>query len=128
MKHVLWHWTDSVTASCGFRLSVGDVDAEAGPTPVRFIAESDPENWTMLDALVQRDTVLSRADRERYMALEAIQDPDLREKDLQKLGGYRYMREHLYPRGLENEAFLLRDGLRQYRPGPDSAGASVPAV
>ena len=92
------HWTDSVTASCGFRLSVGDVDAEAGPTPVRFIAESDPENWTMLDALVQRDTVLSRADRERYMALEAIQDPDLREKDLQKLGGYRYMREHLYPR------------------------------
>ena len=52
----------------------------------------------MLDALVQRDTVLSRADRERYMALEAIQDPDLREKDLQKLGGYRYMREHLYPR------------------------------
>ena len=92
------HWTDSVTASYGVRLLIGDSQAEAGPTPVRFIARSDPENWTMLDALVLRDTVLSRADRDRYAALQAVADPDQREKRLQGLGGYRYLREHLYPR------------------------------
>ena len=97
-KRFMRHWTDSVTASYGVRLHIGDSQAEAGPTPVRFIARSDPENWTMLDALVLRDTVLSRADRDRYAALQAVADPDQREKRLQGLGGYRYLREHLYPR------------------------------
>lgn len=93
------HWTDSVSASYGVRLHIGDATGDQeGPSPVRFIAECDPENWTMLDALVQRDTVLSRADRERYAALQAVKDPDQREKRLQGLGGYRYLREHLYPR------------------------------
>jgi hypothetical protein len=92
------HWTDSVRASYGIRLHVGEQVAEERPSPVRFISRSDPENWTMLNALVRADTLLSPSDRNRYEALQAVADPDLRERQLQGLPGYRHMREHLYPR------------------------------
>ena len=45
-----------------------------------------------------KDSTLREADKDRYNGLKDIADPDLREKKLQELPCYRYLRENLYPR------------------------------
>jgi tetratricopeptide (TPR) repeat protein len=51
----------------------------------------------MLDALVREDGTLSARQKEEY-ARTADDAPDLRERRIQQLPSYRYIREHLYPR------------------------------
>ena len=91
-------WSDSVSAAYGVRYNLDDSYLHSRVHPVRFIAESQPENWGLLDVLVSRDTLLSPADRARYADLQSVGNPDERERRLHALPGYRYMREHLYPR------------------------------
>ena len=89
---------DSLRRSQGIILSMDDSYRKAKKEPIRFLPHYDAENWAMLDALVQKDSALRQADKDRYEGLKAITDPDLREKELQGLPCYRYLRENLYPR------------------------------
>ncbi len=89
---------DSLRRSQGIILSMDDSYRKAKKETIRFLPRYDAENWTMLDALVQKDSTLRQADKDRYEGLKAITDPDLREKELQGLPCYRYLRENLYPR------------------------------
>ena len=89
---------DSLRRSQGIVLSMDDSYRKAKREPIRFLPHYDAENWSMLDALVLRDSTLRNADKDRYNGLKDIADPDLREKKLQELPCYRYLRENLYPR------------------------------
>ena len=79
-------------------LSMDESYRAAQKAPIRFIPHYDAENWDMLDALVEKDSTLARADKDRYGKIRETADPDTREKMLQELSGYRYLRENLYPR------------------------------
>ena len=65
---------------------------------IRFIARNDAENWRMLDVLVAEDTVMGYEDKIAYINACELDDLDLREEVLQKLGCYRHLREKVYPR------------------------------
>jgi len=79
-------------------LSIGGAYQAEKKEPIRFIPRLDAENWSMLDALVEKDSLLKAADKARYRELSALDSPDERERGLQRLEAYRYLRENLYPR------------------------------
>ena len=89
---------DSLRRSQGIILSMDDSYRKTKREPIRFLPHYDAENWSMLDALVLRDSTLREADKDRYNGLKDIADPDLREKKMQELPCYRYLRENIYPR------------------------------
>ena len=103
-------WKDNRRLSQDRSRSVSDYFR--GRTKAAFITRSNPENWAGLDALVRSDTVLTKAQKKEYFALSAENDPDVREAMLQCTGGYRRIRESLYPRlrTVRFDFFLHRKG------------------
>ena len=94
-------------------------DAEDRPAPavrhpdITFISRSNPENWRMLDAIVGSDESLSDRDKQAYYDLSGIADPDRRERMLQALPSYLYIRQNLYPRlrTVKFDFYLHRRGM-----------------
>lgn len=93
----LRHYRDSVRRS-GFHIGMDDTYQEEAPAEIRLLSRNNPENWTMLDALVREDEKLSEREKEDYERTAALREFDLREQRLQKLPSYRHIRENLYPR------------------------------
>ncbi len=93
----LRHYRDSVRRS-GFHIGMDDTYQEEAPAEIRLLSRNNPENWTMLDALVREDEKLSEREKEEYERTAALREFDLREQRLQKLPSYRHIRENLYPR------------------------------
>ena len=93
------HCRDSLDAESGFLVDEqGTVSRPREHTPIPFISRNGGENWTMLDALVERDETLSEAQKEEYRRIRGTADADRREKALSGTSMYRYLRENLYPR------------------------------
>ena len=93
------HYRDSLDAESGFLVDEqGTVSRPREHTPIPFISRNGGENWTMLDALVERDETLSEAQKEEYHRIRGTADADRREKALSGTSMYRYLRENLYPR------------------------------
>ena len=93
-------YRDSLERKSGF-----SIDYDSGKTTknrttsrIAFISRNNPENWEMLDHLVESDTELSEHEKEEYRRLSAIQNLDEREALMANESSYRYLREHLYPR------------------------------
>ncbi len=93
----LRHYRDSVRRS-GFHIGMDDTYQEEAPAEIKLLSRNNPENWTMLDALVREDEKLSEREKEEYERTAALREFDLREQRLQKLPSYRHIRENLYPR------------------------------
>ena len=92
------HYQDSLEAERGFQVDEeGNIIIEKR-REVPMLGRSSGENWRMLDRLVEKDTVMSEAEKEKYFKSADIKDIDQRERSLQSLGCYRHMREKLYPR------------------------------
>ena len=110
----LKHWRDSVRRS-GFHIGLDDTYQEEAPTEIRLLSRNNPENWTMLDALVREDVALSGKEKEDYAQAASIREPDLREQRLQRLPSYRHIRESLYPRlrTVRFDFHLHRKGLQK---------------
>ena len=110
----LKHWRDSVRRS-GFHIGLDETYQEEVPAEIRFLSRNNPENWTMLDALVREDGALSGKEKEDYAQTASIQEPDLREQRLQRLASYRHIRESLYPRlrTVRFDFHLHRKGLQK---------------
>lgn len=108
-------YRDSVKRARGAVLSLDDEYVGEAPADIRFLSRNDPENWTMLDALVREDPDLSESDRSAYAAAQEVADPDLRERRLQQLPSYRHIREALYPRlrTVRFDFHLHRKGLQK---------------
>ena len=114
-KAFLKHYQDSLRRASGFHLSLDDTYQEAPHDEIRFLSRNDPENWTMLDALVRDDAKLSARDREEYFRTSGEKNPDRREKRLQGLSGYPHLRAELYPRlrTVRFDFHLHRKGLQK---------------
>ncbi len=110
----LRHWRDSVRRS-GFHIGLDDTYHEEAPAEIRLLSRNNPENWTMLDALVREDGTLSAKEKEEYERTASVREPDLREQRLQKLPSYRHIRESLYPRlrTVRFDFHLHRKGLQK---------------
>ena len=110
----LWHYRDSVRRS-GFHIGLDDTYQEEAPAEIRLLSRNNPENWTMLDALVREDEKLSEREKEEYERTAALREFDLREQRLQKLPSYRHIRENLYPRlrTVRFDFHLHRKGLQK---------------
>ena len=110
----LKHWRDSVRRN-SFHIGLDDTYREEAPAEIRMLSRNNPENWTMLDALVREDEILSRKEKEEYAQTASVQEPDLREQRLQRLPSYRHIRESLYPRlrTVRFDFHLHRKGLQK---------------
>ena len=110
----LRHWRDSVRRS-GFHIGLDETYQEEAPAEIRLLSRNNPENWTMLDALVREDGILTGKEKEEYARTACVREPDLREQRLQKLPSYRHIRESLYPRlrTVRFDFHLHRKGLQK---------------
>ena len=110
----LRHWRDSVRR-CGFHIGLDETYQEEAPAEIRLLSRNNPENWTMLDALVREDGILTVKEKEEYARTASVREPDLREQRLQKLPSYRHIRESLYPRlrTVRFDFHLHRKGLQK---------------
>lgn len=73
-----------------------------------------PENWTLLDALVAGDTLLTQSDKDDYRnTVRRFADPDLRERELSTRAYYPRLRRSLYPmlRTVSFHFYLHRRGM-----------------
>ena len=97
---------DSLKREDGMVITVGDNNIESGMSSVRrsypkirFYSRSGGENWTLLDELVEKDTVMTDTDKASYMELrETVKDNDAREKRLAQMPFYRYLLNDVYPK------------------------------
>lgn len=110
-------YQDSIRRN-SFSLSLSDGTGsmtEAPQSSISFRSRSNGENWPLLSALVDEDTLLSPANKRTYMRYLEIEDPDIREKKMQSEPFYRYIREQLYPRlrTVKFDFFLHRKGMIQ---------------
>ena len=98
-----------------FHIGLDDTWKEEAPSDIRLLSRNNPENWTMLDALVREDGSLSEREKEEYARTASITEPDLREQRLQRLPSYRHIRESLYPRlrTVRFDFHLHRKGLQK---------------
>ena len=110
----LRHWRDSVRRN-GFHIGLDETYQEEAPAEIRLLSRNNPENWTMLDALVREDGILTGKEKEEYARTASVREPDLREQRLQKLPSYRHIRESLYPRlrTVRFDFHLHRKGLQK---------------
>ena len=94
------HYRDSLDREAGFSIGEdGEVVHEVHRPDIRFIARNGGENWTMLDALIRKDSTMTDAQKEEYARLRASAvDLDAIEKGLRMQPYYRYLREQAYPR------------------------------
>ena len=110
----LRHYRDSVRRS-GFHIGLDDTYQEEAPAEIRLLSRNNPENWSMLDALIREDEKLSEREKDEYEQTAALREYDLREQRLQKLPSYRHIREDLYPRlrTVRFDFHLHRKGLQK---------------
>jgi hypothetical protein len=110
----LKHYRDSVRRN-GFHIGLDETFREEAPAEIRLLSRNNPENWTMLDALVREDESLSDKEKEDYVRTASAGQPDLREQQLQRLPSYRHIRESLYPRlrTVRFDFHLHRKGLQK---------------
>ena len=87
---------DSLAAEKGTVISIGE-SVDDDPSDITLIPRSNPENWLLLDQMVGRDTVLTEDEKAFYRLLSEVEDLDVRERSLQRMPCYRYLRGHLYP-------------------------------
>ena len=94
------HYRDSLDREAGFSIGEdGEVVHEVHRPDIRFIARNGGENWTMLDALIRKDSTITDAQKEEYARLRtSAVDLDALEKGLRRQPYYRYLREQVYPR------------------------------
>ncbi len=98
-SRVLQEIADSVRREEGIVLDLEDAyGRQRRAEDIRFIARHEAENWSALDQMVERDSLLSGEGKAPYRSLRQIREPDRREAGLQTEPYYRYLREKVYPR------------------------------
>ena len=91
-------YADSADRAAGVLMN-WDGSLAAGPERPRIPLSSYavPENWELLDRLVDRDTLLTPSQKDRYRSRRQEPDPDLREQAMRKDDYYAYLSGTLYP-------------------------------
>lgn len=97
---------DSLVATAETYVELDEYGAETGrtissynPKHISFKTRAGGENWRMLSSLIEKDSTISRQQKDRYYS-ELLLDGNLdsREMKMQKFPSYRHIRQDLYPR------------------------------
>ena len=94
-------YADSLVRAQGYRMNLDGTlaDPEERPRPgIRFSSYAVPENWTMLDRLVEKDPQLTETQKQTYRQRREEADPDVREHAMRGDDYYPYLSRELYPR------------------------------
>ena len=104
-EHYISYVRDSVRREEGMYILIADDFSESSvrkstraSREIRFKARAGGEDWALLDALVNADTLLDAAQKARYRELSALGDPDEREKRMKGESWYRHVLETHYPK------------------------------
>ena len=96
---------DSVRREDGSFISVGDDFSEGAvrssgraSRQIPFLSRSGGENWLALDDFVRLDSLMTEAQKEDYFRLQALKDPDEREKRMRGEPWYKHLTDQYYPR------------------------------
>ena len=93
-------YSDSLVRAQGYRMNLDGTlaDPEERPRPgIRFSSYAVPENWTMLDRLVEKDPQLTETQKQTYRQRREEADPDVREHAMRGDDYYPYLSRELYP-------------------------------
>lgn len=115
MDAFLVHYQDSLEREGGFAVDEnGQVETLSVPRRhIRFRSRSIPENWSMLDYLVEEDPSMLSEWKELYGRMRKIRNADEREAAMRRAPFYSYMRRVLYPkvRTVRFDFYLHRKGM-----------------
>jgi len=96
---------DSIRREEGLFISIGEDMSEGSmrssrkaSRDIRFRARSGGEDWLTLADYVERDTVLTEVQKERFQELMGIDNPDVREKQLRSESWSKYVMDTYYPK------------------------------
>lgn len=99
LNSFMTRYQDSLIRERGFSVDEYGRVVKAKRVNIPFISHSNGENWSMLDWLVQSDSLLTKQQKSDYNSLVSeVEDPDKREKQLSEMDAYAYIRSYLYPR------------------------------
>ena len=93
-------YMDSLNIARGIRLSLDGTLADSESStdiPIRFCSYAVPENWEMLDKLVEEDSILTADQKSIYRQHREDPDPDRREAAMRRDKSYDYISKELYP-------------------------------
>lgn len=111
---------DSLRMEDGLFVNVEDYSLESGMTTslrsrkkIDFISRSGGEDWTMLDVLVESDSLLSSENKEHYKMMSKEEDADRREVAIRAEPYYKQLKDRLYPqlRRVRFDFHLHRKGM-----------------
>lgn len=108
---------DSLSNDAGFSVTYGEgserVSSNYEYQDILFLSSSGGENWEMLDYLVATDSALTQAQKDRYLELASISNPDERERKMQGEDYYKYLLKEIYPklRTVKFDFYLHRKGM-----------------
>lgn len=92
------HYQDSLERDRGFAVDEDGEIITQKKSEIPMLGRSSGENWRMLNRLVEKDTILTDAQKQSYLRLSSHPDLDKRERMMQSEDYYRHLRESLYPR------------------------------
>ncbi|MCQ2148019.1 MAG: hypothetical protein MJZ16_10945 [Bacteroidales bacterium] len=110
------HYRDSLQREKGFAIDEDGNILREEFQDIRFIAKNGGENWTMLENLVVKDTILTQDQKNQFCELKNTErDLDKLESELQRLPYYQHLKEDLYPklRTVRFDFHLHRKGMIQ---------------
>lgn len=110
------HYRDSLTREKGFAIDEDGNILREELQDIRFIAKNGGENWTMLENLVVKDTILSQDQKNQFCEFKNTErDLDKLELSLQRQQYYQHLKEELYPklRTVRFDFHLHRKGMIQ---------------
>lgn len=90
-------YADSLKMEKGFSVDEkGRVRLDGNVGMIDMISRSNGEDWDSLDSMIERDTVMTEADKSEYFSMKEVES-DRREYLMQSKSWYKDMRERLYP-------------------------------
>lgn len=96
---------DSMRREEGLFITIGDDMAESAMhgsgrarKDIRFLSHAGGEDWAKLDEMIEKDTLLTDAEKARYRELSAKTNLDEREKLLRGESWYRRIERDMYPK------------------------------
>lgn len=92
------NYQDSLDRAFGFSVDEEGNIHKRERQKIDFIAHNIPENWDMLDILIDKDTVMTDSQKENYRRLRENRNLDAAEGAMKSQAYYKHMKDDIYPK------------------------------
>lgn len=106
-------YQDSLDRDYGFAVDESGAIHKRERQRIDFVAHNIPENWDMLDRLIEEDSIITPSMKENYRKLRENRNLDAAEGQMKSQTYYKYMKDELYPklRQVKFDFHLHRKGM-----------------